>query len=71
MQHIKAALVTFADDEHPDDAVSILTALRMVRGVRDVAAVPADVDDYVARVRLAHAFQDKLNALMDDVREGR
>lgn len=58
-------LVVLADDIREDDD-AVLTALRMIKGVKSVAPVEADHAQVIARARLNYAWQDALRQLADD-----
>ncbi len=64
----KAVLVTLDHDMRDDDAESVLTALRMVKGVIDVAPVPANPDDYTIRMRLFTEFRQALVDALNQLR---
>ncbi len=55
-----AYLVTLAQDIREDDADATITALKMVKGVIDVAPVEADWALQVAQTRVDREWQQKI-----------
>ena len=53
-------IVTLEDDVREDDAESILTALRMVRGVINVQPIIADSMLAIARSRAEHELKNRI-----------
>lgn len=53
-------IVTLNTDIREDDAESILTALRMVRGVLSVEPVVANLDLHMAEDRARYGFRSRL-----------
>jgi len=57
---IKGFVVTLEQDMREDDVEAITNAIRMVRGVLDVARSVVDHDDHMNRVRIHAAIQKRL-----------
>jgi hypothetical protein len=63
--HRAGYLVVLANDIREDDD-TVLTALRMIKGVKSVVPVEADHAQVIARARLNYAWQDALRRLASD-----
>ncbi len=57
---LKGLTVAFDHDVREDDAEAIISAIRMLRGVLDVAPVEASSDDWVVQQRVRHELGSKL-----------
>lgn len=61
-------IVTLSEEIREDDAEAILNALRMVKHVISVDPIVADGSDFTSTVRANRKWQDKIFALVDDMR---
>ncbi len=57
---LKGFVITLEKDLREDDAEGLKKALGMVRGVRSVDPIPANVNDHIAEVRVRHELGSKL-----------
>lgn len=61
---LKGFVVTLDRDLREDDAECVIMALRMIRGVIDVAQVPANPDDHMNRERALLELREQLRAVL-------
>ena len=57
---LKGCVVMFEEDIREDDAAAVLSAIKMLKGVGDVAPTFADYDDWMNRSRIRLELARKL-----------
>jgi hypothetical protein len=57
-------VVTLSEDVREDDAEAIINAIRMIRGVVDVAPVLGGVDMQIAEARVNGRWRDRIAGLL-------
>ena len=67
---IKGVYVALDRDYRTDDAEAILDAIKMVKGVSDVAVNITDFDDWTNRSRIRMELSAKLWEALHDKKEG-
>lgn len=63
---IKGFYVSLNDDYGEETVESIVAAVRMIKGVQDVALSVSDADDWMNRNRIRREFRDKVYALYEE-----
>ena len=61
---LKGVLVTFAKDIRDDDAESMLTAIKMIKGVLSVKEYITDAEDYMMYHRGYYDAREKMMKLL-------
>jgi 3',5'-cyclic AMP phosphodiesterase CpdA len=64
---LKGVYVTFDREIREDDAEAVINAIRMVRGVADVAAIESNHDDYTARAQVRHELAAAIYEAYHDI----
>ncbi len=67
---VKGVYVALDKDYRTDDVESILTALKMVKGVVDVSINITDFDDWNNRTRIRQELATKLWKVLKNTEEG-
>ena len=67
---IKGVYVALDQDYRVDDAEAILEAIKMIKGVSDVAVNITDFDDWTNRSRIRTELSGKLWEALHDTGEG-
>lgn len=67
---IKGVYVALDKDYRIDDAEAILDAIKMIKGVSDVAVNITDFDDWTNRSRIRMELSGKLWEVLHDTKEG-
>ena len=62
---VKALVVTLDADYRTDDVEAITNAIRMVKGVKAVQNVNANIDDHVNRERVRHEMTEKIYEVLN------
>lgn len=57
---LKGLTVAFALDIREDDAESIINAIKMLKGVLDVAPLATSTDDFIIETRVRQELTEKL-----------
>lgn len=68
---IKGCIVVFGCDIRDDDAVLVLDAIRMIRGVASVTTSVRTPDDWMNRERIRRDYQQKVLAIFEEPEERR
>lgn len=64
---LKGLYVAFDHDIREDDAVSIINAIKAIRGVGAVTTSVTNPDDYMNRTILSREYKRKLIKLIQDI----
>lgn len=67
---IKGVYVALDQDYRTDDVEAILDAIKMIKGVSDVAVNIANFDDWTNRSRIRTELSGKLWEALHDTKEG-
>lgn len=63
----QALTVVLEEDTRDDDALLIMNAIRMIRGVLTVTGNVVDIDAYTARTRASNEVREKLFQVIKEV----
>ena len=64
---VKGLYVALDKDYRDDDVQALIDAIKMLRGVADVATKVAQVDDYFNRAQIRYDIQSKLFDAISDI----
>ncbi len=64
---IKGFTVALDKDIRIDDVEHIVTAIKMIKGVMNVAPLVSDSSDFIARSRYKKEVQDKIFKMLDEL----
>ena len=63
----KGYIVALDKDIREDDALAIISALHMIKGVIAVTPIEANADDVILRLRIKQEVREKIFELIDAV----